>query len=221
MNKELVVKLNPKLFASETIKMARTNLMFIKNNDLPQTLLVTSSLPGEGKSFIACNLATSLAQLGKKVIVVDCDLRKGRMHEIFYIHNKSGLTNLLMSGELEQIDSYVEKTYIDNLDVITRGEITFNPAELLTYKTFDIVLEKLKEKYEYIILDGTPVIGLSDAVTIAKKVDMVSIVSSIGVGTTSSLQQTKKTLNSVNANVIGVIVNRVQPTKDRFYKYEL
>ncbi len=220
MNKELIVKLNPKTYASEAIKMIRTNLEYINKTETTKAILITSSLPGEGKSFISSNLATSLAQLNKKVIIIDCDLRKGRLHKIFTFNNKKGMSELLKENELDLIDDYITSTNIDNLDIITRGSIPFNPAELLTYKSLDIVIELLKERYDYIIIDGTPILGLSDSISLAKKVDMTALVSAIGVSTNYSLLNAKKALESVKANVIGVIANKVPRTKERFYKYE-
>ncbi len=220
MNKELVVIIDPKGQASEAIKMIRTNIEHCKSNKNSKTLLITSSLPGEGKSFISSNLGVAYAQLNKKVILIDCDLRKGRLHTIFNIDNLKGLSDILKSNEVGKVEDFIVKTETKNLSIIPRGKVPFNPSELLTYKTIDVMLEVLKKEYDVIILDGTPLNGLSDSVILSKKVDMTALVTSIGVSTTETLSVAKKSLSSVDANVIGVIANRVVKDKSSYYKYE-
>ncbi len=220
MNKEIIVESNPKSVISEAIRMIRTNIEFSAKGKHAKTVLVTSSLSGEGKSFISTNLAAAFSQMNKKVIIIDADLRRGRLHKIFNLENKKGLSTILKNNEVSNIDDYIINTGIKSLDVLVRGEIPINPSELLTYKCIDILIETLKEKYDYIIFDGVPTTGLSDSLIMAKKVDMTLIVSALNIATKELLKNTKKSLESVNANIIGVVVNKVPRQGNGYYKYE-
>lgn len=219
MNKELIVHVNPKSYATEAIKMIRTSVEHSKY-DKKASILITSSVPGEGKSFISSNLALSFAQLNKKVILIDCDLRKGRIHNVFKVSNVHGMSDLLTSNEVGKINDFIIKTQYDKLDIIPRGKVPINPSELLTYKVSDIIIDELKGKYDYVIVDGTPLVGLSDSVILSKKVDMTILVSSIDISTTDSLATAKKSLSNANANIIGVVANKVPMNKSKYYEYK-
>ncbi len=220
MNKELVVHNNPTSVISENLRMIRTNIQFATSGRGGKTILITSSAPGEGKSFISSNLAISFSQLKKKTIIIDCDLRRGRLHRLFNLKNEFGLTTILRSNEISNSSDYITKSGIPNLDILTRGDIPINPSELLNTECIDMLLKTLKDEYDYIILDGVPTTGLSDSIILAKKVDMVVIVSALKTASKELLKNTKKSLESVNANIVGVVVNKVPRTNGAYYNYK-
>ena len=222
---ELVVATNPKEIISEQIKTIRTNLQFTSADEKIKTILITSSIPSEGKSFISSNLATAFAQNNKKVLIVDCDMRKGRVNKIFKVSNRIGLSNLLAYKEdnEENLEEYVYKTKIDNLYVIPRGKVPPNPSELLNSQKTVKLISLLSEIFDYIIFDGPPVNGLSDSLIMSDFVDRTIVVTSLNAAPIELLENTKKMLNNVNAKVAGVVVNKVPRRKGSsksYYYYE-
>lgn len=222
---ELVVATNPKEIISEQIRTIRTNLQFTSADEKIKTILITSSIPSEGKSFISSNLATAFAQNNKKVLIVDCDMRKGRVNKIFKISNRIGLSNLLAYKEddEENLEDYVFKTKIDNLYVIPRGKVPPNPSELLNSQKTAKLISLLSEIFDYIIFDGPPVNGLSDSLIMSDFVDRTIVVTSLNSAPIELLESTKKMLTNVNAKVAGVIVNKVPRRKSSgksYYYYE-
>ena len=212
---DLLVEKKPKALASENIRTLRTNLQFSSVDEELKTLLVTSTLPGEGKSFISANLAISFAQAGKKTLIVDCDLRKGRQHTIFKTANHKGLSNLLISG-MDNVDEFINKTDIKNLSVISRGVLPPNPSELLSSKKNEKLLQILKKKFDIIILDGAPCSGLSDSVILSSLVDKVIIISSMNFTPKTELLAVKKQLESVGADIAGCVANNVKNRRDAY-----
>lgn len=225
LKEELVVATNPKEIISEQIRTIRTNLQFTSADEKIKTILITSSIPSEGKSFISSNLATAFAQNNKKVLIVDCDMRKGRVNKIFKISNRIGLSNLLAYKEddEEKLEDYVFKTKIDNLYVIPRGKVPPNPSELLNSQKTAKLISLLSEIFDYIIFDGPPVNGLSDSLIMSDFVDRTIVVTSLNSAPIELLESTKKMLTNVNAKVAGVIVNKVPRRKSSgksYYYYE-
>lgn len=224
-NKEdkLLISVMPKSNFAEDVKTIRTNLDFSKVDQKMKTILITSSIPGEGKSFISANLAASFAQNNKKVILIDCDLRKGVVHKRLKLKN-IGLSNLIAKGDLSKLDEYIQRSDIKNLDVITRGVVPPNPSELLNSKAFKSIINLLEGYYDYVILDCPPVTNLPDSLIMSTLVDKALIVSSIGYTPLSLLQNTKKSLENVHAPIAGVVVNKVPIKKGGYYysayKYE-
>lgn len=219
MSKELIVQSDPKSNVSEALRIVRTNLQFSAVDEKLKTILITSSIPGEGKSFISSNLAVTFAQNKNKVLLVDCDMRKGRLHKIFNLSNELGFSNLLIDDIATDLKKYIQKTDIDNLSVITMGTIPPNPSELLASARNKVVMGMLKNKFDYVIYDGTPVTGLTDSVIMASLVDKVVIVSAIGDTNTDLLDKTKKSLDNVNANIAGVVANKTPVTSSSYYSY--
>ena len=225
LKEELVVATNPKEIISEQIRTIRTNLQFTSADEKIKTILITSSIPSEGQSFISSNLATAFAQNNKKVLIVDCDMRKGRVNKIFKISNRIGLSNLLAYKEddEENLEDYVFKTKIDNLYVIPRGKVPPNPSELLNSQKTAKLISLLSEIFDYIIFDGPPVNGLSDSLIMSDFVDRTIVVTSLNSAPIELLESTKKMLTNVNAKVAGVIVNKVPRRKSSgksYYYYE-
>ena len=215
---ELLAQKYPKSVVSESIKTLRTNLQFSSVDEDIKTILITSSIPGEGKSFISANLAISFAQTDKKVLIVDCDMRKGRQHRIFKLSNSKGLSNLLID-DMTNYKDYINKTSVPGVHVITRGTVPPNPSELLNSKKNSDLLRVLKAKYDVIIYDGVPCNGLPDSIIMSKLVDKVLIVSSDSMTPKSVLESTKKQLESVNAPVAGDVLNNVNRKNSTYGKY--
>ena len=147
MRSELIVNTRPKSNISENIRTVRTNLEFASASKKLKTILISSSVSGEGKSFISSNLAVAFAQNDKKVLLIDADLRRGRVHNIFNLKNPKGLSNLLLEDDMREIKHYIAKSDIDNLYVLFRGTIPPNPSELLNS-------DKMHDIFE--IAEGTP-----------------------------------------------------------------
>ena len=219
MKSELIVQNDPKSNVAEALRIVRTNLQFSSVDEKLKTILVTSSVPGEGKSFISSNLAVTFAQNNSKVLLVDCDMRKGRLHKIFNLSNDKGLSNLLIDDINTDIKKYIKKTDIENLSIITMGIMPPNASELLASAKSKVVIQMLKNKFDYIIFDGTPVTGLTDSIIMASLVDKVVIVSSIGDINVEILENTKQALSNVNANIAGVIANKTPLVNSNYYGY--
>lgn len=213
MTEELVIHSRPKSNISEDIRTIRTNLQFTSNIDNSKVLLVTSSVPGEGKSFISSNLAAAFAGTGETTLLIDSDMRLGRIHKIFGLSNKKGLSNLLVEKGNIDYQEYIKKTEIENLYVITRGTVPPNPSELLNSPNAKVIIEFLRDKFDHVIFDGVPINGLPDSLIVANLVDKVIIVSSAGYTKIDELNDTKKALEKVDANIAGVVVNRASKTK--------
>ena len=212
MKNQLVVCYKPKSNISEEIRTIRTNLQFtsVRNS---KVLLVTSSVPGEGKSFISSNLACAFAQTGERTLIVDCDLRLGRTHKIFDVSNAKGLSNLLSSSNDLEYDKYIKRTQVGGLYIIPRGPVPPNPSELLNSPNTKKFVNYLRERFDHIIFDGVPINGLPDSLIMAGIVDRVIIVSALGYTSIDDLNETKKSLEKIDANIAGVIVNRTKQSK--------
>ena len=220
MRDELIVYKRPKSTISEDIRTIRTNLEFSLVDDDAKIIMVTSSVPGEGKSFISSNLGIAFAQNNKKVLLIDCDLRLGRAHKIFEVSNKKGLSNLIVKLD-EDVDykDYIQKTEIKDLYVLPRGVVPPNPSELLSSERFSKLINDLRKVFDCIILDSVPVNGLSDALVISKKADKVIIVSKYGSTDVADLENTKKLLQNVGAKLAGVVINSVPKARSKYGNY--
>ena len=215
---ELILAKYPKSVVSESIKTLRTNLEFTSVEKNIRTMLVTSSIPGEGKSFISSNLGISFAQSNKKVLLIDCDMRKGRLHKIFKLSNTKGYSNLLID-DIENYKDYIQKTNIDGVSVITRGTIPPNPSELLNSSKNKELIKELKKHYDKIIFDGVPCSGLPDSIIMSSLVDIVLIVSSNKYTPKNEFLSTKNMLKKANAPIAGFIVNKIDSKQGVYGKY--
>ena len=215
---DLLVDKFPNDLTAEAIRTLRTNLRFSGVDRKVRTIAITSTRAGEGKSFISTNLAQSFASTGKKVLLIDCDLRKGRLHRVFNLDNENGLSNYLIDED-NHITKYLNKTPINNLTVITRGICPPNPSELLNSKRNQNLIDKLKEVFDIIIFDCPPCNGLSDALIVGTIADDVLIVSSENVTTKTALMNVKKSLENVNAHITGNVLNNIDLSKEVYGKY--
>ena len=218
--RELIVNDYPKSSVTEAIKTVRTNLRFSSVGEKLKTILITSSMAGEGKSFVSANLAATYANGGDKVLLIDCDLRRGRQQKLFGINGstKLGFSNLLIDSKWKtKLNEYINKTEVSNLDVLTTGSIPPNPTVLLESSKIEEVMKELKTKYDLIILDTPPVTGLTDTLILSRLSDIVLIVARAKKVTPDMLKNTKESLEKVNANIGGVILNGVDKLDSKYY----
>ena len=215
----------PKSRFSESIKSIRTNLAFSNVDKRKKVILMTSCEPGDGKSFIAANLAAAYAQEGKKVLMIDCDLRRGRQHKIFGVHNSAnaGYSRLILEyNENYDIDikqRYVLRTNVENIFLIPSGPIPPNPTELLTSNNNEKLLRYLTNEYDIVILDCTPIIGLSDAAIMTKYSDINLLVVSNNKTKIELVERAKKAFAVAKADITGVILNKIPNTNLRYNSY--
>lgn len=222
MNQEIITHADPKSPISEVFKTLRTNLQFIGNSNKNLSLLVTSTMPGEGKSWVTANLAVAFAQANKKVVMIDSDMRKGRLHNIFNLKVFPGLSNYLSENE-KNIKEYVMKTEIENLYVIPAGSIPPNPSELLSNERMPKGLEELQKEFDIILFDSTPCMLVTDAVIISRIVDYTIIVSKHKGTKIENLKEIQKNIENVGGKIAGVIINRIpislKKYKSKYYYY--
>ena len=219
--KELFVIDRPNSSFSEEIKKTRTNLLFSNLDDNMKTIMITSSIPGEGKSFISANLAAAFAQANEKVLLLDCDLRKGRLKKIFNIPPEvRGLSDLLINKNWkEECRIYINKTEVKNLDVMISGSYPPNPSELLASNRFEDLLGELREMYDIIILDCPPIVGLNDAFVVAKKSDRCVLVANCQKASMEILEKCKAELDKMDVKLAGIILNETEIQNNKYYYY--
>ena len=215
---EILVKKYPKSIASESIRSLRTNLQFASIDKKLKTIHITSSVASEGKSFVSANLAAAFAQAGEKVLLVDCDLRKGRQHIIFGKPNTIGLTNLL-ADYLKNRNEYIQETDIENLSLLTRGTSAPNPAELLSSEKNKELIAALKKDYDLVIFDSAPVGAVADPVIMSTLTDATIIVCRNGKTPRAAIAATKDALEKVEAKIAGVVVNDIDRKVGHYYNY--
>ncbi|MDW0112995.1 CpsD/CapB family tyrosine-protein kinase [Sporosarcina saromensis] len=216
--RKLITSVNPKSIISEQYRTIRTNINF-SNADIDlQTLLFTSSFPGEGKSTSAANVAIVFAQEGKKVLLIDSDMRKPTMHYTFHTTNTTGLSNLLTKQwRLEEV---TKVTNIDGLHLITSGPIPPNPAELIGSKSMKDLMEELRKIYDIIIFDAPPLLSVADAQILSNTCDGTILVVNTKQTQKESVLKSKDLLNSAKSNVLGVILNNyVMDRNQGYYNY--
>ena len=216
---DIIVASNPKSGVSEAIKTIRTNIQFLGVDNPVKTILVTSPLSGEGKSYISSNLAAAYALAGSKVLLVDCDMRIGRQHRIFDLDNEKGLSNLLLDNVTKEYRKYIKSTDIDNLSVLTMGVVPPNPTELLESQKCATLLEILKEKYDIVILDGIPILNLTDSLVLSGLVDKIVIVCTYKQTPMELLKKAVKSLDNYKSKIAGVVLNKVPSSKNRYNNY--
>ena len=213
---ELIAEKSPKAIVSENIKSLRTNLQFTAVDKTLKTILITSTNASEGKSFIAANLAISFAQADKRVLLVDCDLRKGRVHKLFGVSNTKGLSNLL-TGNLKDFSKYIKPTKIKNLELITCGTYPPNPSELLASRKNRQLIKILRDYFDVVIFYGAPVGGLADSVILSSLVDGTLVVVKNGSTSKNDLIAVRESLDKVGAKVLGLVLNMTNHRSSKYY----
>ena len=222
MRKELITYRNPKSPISEVFRTLRTNIQFMNINKKLKTLLVTSTLPGEGKSWVASNLAITFAQAEKKVVLIDADMRKGRQYSIYGVSPRPGLSNYLAESKencgLEEIEKYVQETEVENLYIIPAGNVPPNPSELLITPQMINLLNQLSSKYDIVIVDAPPCELVTDAAILSRIVDSTIIVTAHKYTKKANLQRTIKSIKNVGGNIAGVVLNKVPIDAKKYEK---
>ena len=221
MKKEVIAHKDPKSPISEVFRTLRTNIQFMSNSKRMKTLLVTSTFPGEGKSWVTSNLAVTFAQAGKRVILIDADMRKGRQYAIFGVSPRPGLSNLLAEYDIdnnnpEQILDYVQETEVENLFVISAGNVPPNPSELLVSQEMSKVLEELRKMCDIIIIDGTPCELVTDSVILSRMVETTIVVTAHKMTKKDALQRVVKNIKNVGGNLAGVVINKVPVSAKKY-----
>lgn len=214
----LVTISNPRSPMSEAYRTLRTNLQFVSLDKPLQTLLVTSPGPEEGKSTMLANLAVTMAQGEKMVILADCDLRRPSLHKLFGLGQTAGLTTMMLDDQAMS-DPPLQETGVPGLQLLASGPLPPSPPDLLGSRRMDRVLEALKERADVVLLDAPPVVGVSDAAILATKVDGVMLVVSAGQTKRESVQTSKDMLEKVNANLIGAVLMNVPLDTSLQYYY--
>ena len=214
LKRELITQRDPKSPVSEVFRTLRTNIQFMSTNKKLKTLLITSTFPSEGKSWVSSNLAVTFAQAGNKVILIDADMRKGRQYTIFGVSPIPGLSNYLSGMDEKNPDEidlskYIQKTEVENLLIMTAGNIPPNPSELLVSPQMVKLLEDLKEVCDIVIIDGTPCELVTDSIILSRIVDSTVIVTAHKETKKDNLEKIIKNVQNVGGHLAGVVVNKM------------
>ena len=220
-NNELIIENNPKSHIVECIKTIRTNILYSTNR---KTILVTSCRQKEGKSWVINNLAIAFAQADKKVILVDTDLRKdNNKNEMFNVEKGEGLSDFIKEISDDKLENlaksrkYIKETKIPNLHIIQNGTIPPNPSELISSNNMKNLLNLLKSMYDVVLLDGTPCMVVSDSIALSSMVDSTILIAENKKTKINDLKKTKKLIEDVNGKILGVISNKSEIQKGRYY----
>ncbi|WP_346877313.1 MULTISPECIES: CpsD/CapB family tyrosine-protein kinase [unclassified Clostridium] len=211
-----IVEKDPRSIASESYRTLRTNLQYSSFDEEYKVIVVTSAEPGEGKSTTAGNLALSIAEGDKKVVLIDCDLRKPSLHKKFEISNTAGLSDVIVGKESISV---VGHRYNNNLTVLTSGKIPPNPSEMLGSKSMKALIDALKKVFDYVILDTPPVQAVTDAQILSTRADGTLLVIRAEKTKKDSVVNSINLLKKVNANIIGTILNGVDTKRNSYYYY--
>lgn len=213
--RKLVTNVNPKSIVSEQFRTVRTNINFSMPDKELKTLLFTSSSPGEGKSTSAANMAIVFAQEGKKVLLIDADMRKPTMHYTFHTTNTTGLSSLL--AKQSTIEDVTKDTDIEGLYLITCGPIPPNPAELIGSNSMDMLIGELSSRYDLVVFDAPPLLSVADAQILSNKCDGTILVINSGVTEKENAIKAKEALVSAKATILGILMNNFVLGKDHYY----
>jgi len=215
--RSLITKFNPKSPISEQYRTIRTNIEFSSVDQDMRSLLVTSSGPSEGKSSTTANLGVVFAQQGKRVLLIDGDLRKPTVHYTFKLDNRTGLSTVLV-GE-KTLEETVKETDVPNLEILTCGPIPPNPSELLGSNAMKQMLQKAQETYDVVIFDTPPVLAVTDAQILANICDGSIIVARSEQTEYEAIQKAKDLLEPAYAKLLGIVLNDVPQKKSNTYYY--
>lgn len=220
--KNLITANDPKAAASEAFRELRTNLQYKSVDKDMKVILLTSPSLGDGKTVTTVNIAITLAQSGKKVLVIDADLRKPKVHHYFGVKNTEGLTNILATDKELKKSVIQTKEGIDNLFIIPSGPIPPNPSEILSSEKMKQLVEKLKDEYDIIFIDTPPVGQVTDAAILTNIADGTMVVVASGQTRIEMAKRAKKALAAINANIIGIVMTKIDSRSSyySYYRYE-
>ncbi len=228
---DLIVATNPKSSFAESVKLIKTNITFSSFGKELKTVLMTSPESGDGKSFLIANLASAFAQEGKKVLIIDADLRKGRQHKIFKLEheNNLGYSNLILSiaqnqsliynGLDSQILSYIKETAVKGVNLLPAGPTPPNPLELLSSDTNRVILDHIKKHFDVVFIDCPPALGLSDALVMSKYADVSIVTISNAKTRIDQLEDVKKNFARVGSKIDGVVINKAKVKASSYSSY--
>ena len=218
---ELIVKNNPKSQIVESIKTIRTNILYSTNKN---AILVTSCKQDEGKTWVINNLAVTFAQTGKRVILVDANLREeSNKNDIFEIDKGEGLSDFIKEISEDNLDNlqksrnYIKETKIPNLHILQNGTIPPNPVELVSSRNMQKIIKLLKNMYDVVLIDGTSSIMVSDSIALSSMFDSTILISENKKTKINDLKKVKKLIEDVHGNILGVILNKAQTQKGKYY----
>lgn len=217
-NENLVTALKPQSFEAEQFKLLKTNILFPAEGQPPKVIMITSAVPGEGKSFVAANLAISIAQnIDEHVLLMDCDLRLPTIHKLFGIDGAKGLSDVLRKDT--PVSSLLRKTSVQKLTILPGGMPPNNPAELLSSEKMSQLITEMRDRYDdrYIIVDSAPPQLTSESGALSKKVDGILLVVNHG----STKRETVKELIDIvgRSKILGVVLNRFDTVVSSYYGY--
>jgi capsular exopolysaccharide synthesis family protein len=211
-----VVTENQRSPIAEAYRKVAANIQFANIDDNIKTIMMTSTMASEGKTTTISNIASVMTDANKKVLLIDLDLRKPALHKHFKISNSKGLTDLLLNKD--DYKNYIKQVY-PKLDVLTSGKIPANPAEIVNSNSIKELIKNLSEDYDYIFIDTPPVALVSDPITIATYADAVVVTIAYSETEKEAAKKSIDSLKSVNANIIGTILNKIPVTKQNKYYY--
>lgn len=215
--RKLMTYMKPKSQITEQYRNIRTNIQFsIMGSDI-RSILLTSPSPGEGKTTTLSNLAIVFGQQGKKVLVIDADMRKPTLHQVFQLDNHQGLTNVL-SGQIS-LEACLQETSIENISFISAGPIPPNPAELLGFGMKEHVLQKAYEQFDLVLIDTPPVLAVTDAHILANQCEGIILVVRSGVTGKEKAVKAKQVLAHASGKLLGVVLNDKEEVKDTYGYY--
>jgi capsular exopolysaccharide synthesis family protein len=213
----LITVSEPSDVASEAYRTLRTNLFYSVADAPPRVILLTSPGPREGKSTTCANLGVVLAQADKQTLILDCDLRNPAMHKIFGIGNIEGMMNVL-TGERDLPEVLQEP--LKNLKVLTVGPIPLNPAEILSSRSFAQFLNRVRQEFDYVLLDAPPTRLVSDPIVLASQGDAVLLVLDAQKTGKGAVRESLRSLEAVGANILGTVMNNEEDSKaGGYYRY--
>jgi len=218
VSKNLIAYNNPKSPITEAYRMLRTNIYYCQADKKVEVIVVTSPDKGEGKTTTGGNLAITIAKDGNKVLIMDCDLRKPRVHKYFRVHNEEGVTNILVNNTpFEQVRQVFKGD--ENIHIVTSGPLPPNPAELLGSGKMLQFLDKVKEEYDYVIIDAPPVGQVTDAAVIGSSADGVVLTLASAQSNIHAAKRAKELLDNVGAKIIGTVLTKVDKANTGYTYY--
>jgi len=214
-----LISLNdPHSIAVESYKIFRTNLSYLNVDQPEKVILFTSSTMDEGKTTSICNTAVTFAANGKKVLLIDCDLRKSRIHKLFDQQQSPGVTNVL-ADKLPLGEAVQSIAEYENLHILVAGPHPPNPAEMLATQAFEKLVDEARQAYDLVLIDAPPVLSVADASVLSRWADGVVLIVAASQTRKEEARQAKRALEKVGANILGVLLCKVDMKKHKYYYY--
>ena len=204
----LITLRDPRSPAAEAYRTLRTNIQFSSLDKPLRTLLATSTAPDEGKSTTVANLAVAMAQAEQRIILVDCDLRRPTLHELFGLPNDAGLTSAILATD--DVALPLQATEVPGLSLLTSGPLPPRPADILGSRRMEQIISRLREEADVVLFDTPPVVAVTDAAVLATRVDGVLLVLQAHKTSRERARQARQILEKVKANIVGVVLNNAE-----------